>query len=140
MRERTNRNGCGRKLIVESNWLSQAGLETPLILEATSCTLLLGGNSNKAYPTAKKAEAMALENQTNVAAESEIAPHPNPFFKPNLTNWNWDDVIVIPSDDVEADAKTKRRGSCLNGSYGLDKLKAKKINGQKLGISTCVFF
>ncbi|GKA26259.1 hypothetical protein Tco_0712368 [Tanacetum coccineum] len=65
--------------------------------------------ANKAYPTAKEAVAMALENQTNVATESEIAPHPNPFFNPNLTNWNWDDVIVIPSDDDDVDAKTKRR-------------------------------
>ena len=27
--------------------------------------------------------------------------HPNPFFNPNLINWNWDDVIVISSDDED---------------------------------------
>nr|GEY70800.1 hypothetical protein [Tanacetum cinerariifolium] len=31
-----------------------------------------------------------------------ITSHPNTFFNPNLLNWNWDDVIVIPSDDDEA--------------------------------------
>ena len=30
-----------------------------------------------------------------------LAPHPNPFFNPNLINWNWDDVIVISSDDED---------------------------------------
>ncbi|GJX80818.1 hypothetical protein Tco_0328967 [Tanacetum coccineum] len=33
----------------------------------------------------------------------EVASHPNIFFNPKLINWNWDDVIVIPSDDDEAD-------------------------------------
>nr|GEX80839.1 ribonuclease H-like domain-containing protein [Tanacetum cinerariifolium] len=39
----------------------------------------------------------------NEPIPSLIAPHPNPLFNPTLLNWNWDDVIVIPSDDDEAD-------------------------------------
>ncbi|GJT26324.1 hypothetical protein Tco_0906599, partial [Tanacetum coccineum] len=31
-----------------------------------------------------------------------IAPHPNTFCNPSLVNWNWDEVILIPSDDNEA--------------------------------------
>ncbi|GJX02658.1 hypothetical protein Tco_0188574 [Tanacetum coccineum] len=31
-----------------------------------------------------------------------IAPHPNTFCNPSLVNWNWDEVILIPSDDDEA--------------------------------------
>ena len=27
------------------------------------------------------------------------APKLNPFFNPNLLNWNWDDVIVISDDE-----------------------------------------
>ncbi|GJZ74136.1 hypothetical protein Tco_0638282 [Tanacetum coccineum] len=27
------------------------------------------------------------------------ARHPSPFFNPNLIGWNWDDVIVISSND-----------------------------------------
>nr|GFA08100.1 hypothetical protein [Tanacetum cinerariifolium] len=34
-----------------------------------------------------------------------IASHPNTFFNPALLNWNWDDVIVIPSYDDEANVK-----------------------------------
>ncbi|GKC26314.1 hypothetical protein Tco_1033608, partial [Tanacetum coccineum] len=34
-----------------------------------------------------------------------IAPHHNPFFNPTLLNWNWDDVIVVPSDDDEGHAE-----------------------------------
>nr|GEX52547.1 hypothetical protein [Tanacetum cinerariifolium] len=63
---------------------------------------------------------MALENQTSLDANLQtatdanepipspvedadlIASHPNNFFNPTLLNWNWDDVIVIPSDDDEA--------------------------------------
>nr|GEV97394.1 hypothetical protein [Tanacetum cinerariifolium] len=61
--------------------------------------------------------AMALENQTSLDVDLQIAadanePIPSPIevadlvrprlmFNP-LLNWNWDDVIVIPSDDDEA--------------------------------------
>ncbi|GKD55381.1 hypothetical protein Tco_1288768, partial [Tanacetum coccineum] len=31
-----------------------------------------------------------------------IAPHPNTFCNRSLVNWNWDEVILIPSDDDEA--------------------------------------
>ncbi|GJW35992.1 hypothetical protein Tco_0058912 [Tanacetum coccineum] len=34
-------------------------------------------------------------------ADVEIAPHHNHFFKPKLLNWNWDDVIIVPSNDDE---------------------------------------
>ncbi|GKF29336.1 hypothetical protein Tco_0095678, partial [Tanacetum coccineum] len=43
-------------------------------------------------------EPMALPVED---ADVEIAPHHNPFFSPKLLNWNWDDVIVVPSDDDE---------------------------------------
>nr|GFA91428.1 hypothetical protein [Tanacetum cinerariifolium] len=35
----------------------------------------------------------------------KIAPHHNPFFNPNLLNWNWDDIIVVASDDDKAHAE-----------------------------------
>nr|GFA44942.1 hypothetical protein [Tanacetum cinerariifolium] len=65
-------------------------------------------------------KAMALGNQTSLDADLQIAAdanktipspvedadwiasHPNTFFNPALLNWNWDDVIVIPSNDDEA--------------------------------------
>ncbi|GJZ67793.1 hypothetical protein Tco_0631033 [Tanacetum coccineum] len=65
-------------------------------------------------------QPMALGNQTSLDADLQIAPdmnepipspiedanlialHPNTFLNPTLLNWNWDDVIVIPSDDDEA--------------------------------------
>ncbi|GKF20505.1 hypothetical protein Tco_0069143 [Tanacetum coccineum] len=34
-----------------------------------------------------------------------IAPQPNTFFNPSLVNWNWDEVILIPSDDDEPRAE-----------------------------------
>nr|GEZ83403.1 hypothetical protein [Tanacetum cinerariifolium] len=30
-----------------------------------------------------------------------IAPHSNTFCNPSLVNWNWDEVILISSDDDE---------------------------------------
>ncbi|GJY41038.1 hypothetical protein Tco_0428308 [Tanacetum coccineum] len=35
-------------------------------------------------------------------AHLQIAPHPNTFCNPSLVNWNRDEVILIPSDDDEA--------------------------------------
>nr|GFB88394.1 hypothetical protein [Tanacetum cinerariifolium] len=66
---------------------------------------------------------MALGNQTSldvdlhIAADTNepipspvedvdlIASYPNTFFNTALLNWNWDDVIAIPSDDGEANVK-----------------------------------
>ncbi|GKF18326.1 hypothetical protein Tco_0063244 [Tanacetum coccineum] len=33
------------------------------------------------------------------------ARHPSPFFNPNLIEWNWDDVIVISSNDEDDEEK-----------------------------------
>ncbi|GJU48843.1 hypothetical protein Tco_1218398 [Tanacetum coccineum] len=77
-------------------------------------------NGNKKSVDDTAFEPMALGNQTSLDADlliapdanepnpspveddDLIAPHPNTFFNPALVNWNWDDVIVIPSDDDEA--------------------------------------
>nr|GEX65436.1 hypothetical protein [Tanacetum cinerariifolium] len=50
---------------------------------------------------------MALGNQTSPDADLHIAadvnePIPSPVEDADCLNWNWDDVIVIPSDDDEA--------------------------------------
>nr|GEV04265.1 hypothetical protein [Tanacetum cinerariifolium] len=41
-------------------------------------------------------------NPSPVEDADLIAPQPNTFFNPSLVNWNWDEVILIPSDDDEA--------------------------------------
>ncbi|GJS81990.1 retrotransposon protein, putative, ty1-copia subclass [Tanacetum coccineum] len=41
-------------------------------------------------------------NPSPVEDADLIAPHPNTFCNPSLVNWNWDEVILIPSDDDEA--------------------------------------
>nr|GEV88461.1 hypothetical protein [Tanacetum cinerariifolium] len=34
-----------------------------------------------------------------------IAPHSNTFCNPSLVNWNWDEIILISSDDDETNVK-----------------------------------
>nr|GEZ61613.1 hypothetical protein [Tanacetum cinerariifolium] len=47
---------------------------------------------------------MALGNQTSLDADLQIAPDANESIHSpvKMLIWNWDDVIVIPSDDDEA--------------------------------------
>ncbi|GKA92610.1 hypothetical protein Tco_0814535 [Tanacetum coccineum] len=53
---------------------------------------------------------MAFGNKKNVDAAFEpildahlqVAPHANTSCNPSLVKWNWDEVILIPSDDDEA--------------------------------------
>ncbi|GKF69644.1 hypothetical protein Tco_0202701 [Tanacetum coccineum] len=40
--------------------------------------------------------------EPSLDAHLQIAPHPNTFCNSSLVNWNWDEVILIPSDDDEA--------------------------------------
>nr|GEU35586.1 hypothetical protein [Tanacetum cinerariifolium] len=41
-------------------------------------------------------------NSSHVEDADLTASQPNTFFNPSLVNWNWDEVILIPSDDDEA--------------------------------------
>ncbi|GKC90335.1 hypothetical protein Tco_1150984, partial [Tanacetum coccineum] len=49
-----------------------------------------------------KFELLEDELEPSLDAHLQIAPHPNTFCNPSLVNWNWDEVILIPSDDNKA--------------------------------------
>ncbi|GKA77396.1 ribonuclease H-like domain-containing protein [Tanacetum coccineum] len=55
-------------------------------------------------PDANKPNPSPVEDADlpSLDAHLQIAPHPNTFCNPSLVNWNWDEVILILSDDDEA--------------------------------------
>nr|GEV87865.1 hypothetical protein [Tanacetum cinerariifolium] len=59
------------------------------------------GNDNKKSVDDAAFEIAPDTNEPNPSTV-EDADLPNTFFNPSLVNWNWDEVILIPSDDDEA--------------------------------------
>ncbi|GJS35451.1 hypothetical protein Tco_0533833 [Tanacetum coccineum] len=66
-------------------------------------------NQNPPPPLAAAPPSTIADPPPSIAAPCTVplppnhARHPSPFFNPNLIRWNWDDVIVISSNDEDGE-------------------------------------